>query len=114
VGATQRLESRASVSVSNSIAVMRTIFVFIFVATFFALTYGGFHYWVFLNHLEQARLERRIPLSLLVRRTSIRRMMSSHGAVPNGDSHRLKSMWAFGIFLSLWVVGVTVAIFVCS
>jgi hypothetical protein len=82
----------------------------IFATTFIALTCGAYHYWVFINRLEQARSEGRIPTSLPVRRTSIGWMITSRGVVPNGDGHRLKAMWGFGIFLGVWLVGVTIAI----
>jgi hypothetical protein len=89
---------------------MSTTFALIFAKTFIALTYGGYHYWVFINRLEQARSEGLIPPSLPVQCTSIGWMIASRGVVPNGDCHRLRALWGFGIFLGLWLIGVTVAI----
>ena len=83
---------------------MHTIGIAIWIACAIAFAYGGYHYWAFLQKLEQARMDGRIPVSLQARRMDIVWMIASPGVVPDGAAHRRRAMYGLGAFVGLWFV----------
>jgi hypothetical protein len=67
----------------------------------FAFVYGTYHYWHFIQKLEQARMVGKVPPGLQRRRMAIGWMIASPGVVPSGDGHRRKFMYAFAVFVGL-------------
>jgi hypothetical protein len=83
---------------------MHTVGIAIWTGDAIAIVYGGYHYWAFLQKLEQARMDGKIPAGLQAPRMAIIWMIASPGVVPGGDSHRRKAMCGFGVFVGLWLV----------
>ena len=82
---------------------MHAIGIAIWGAAAIAIIYGGYHYWVFIDKLQQARMDGTVPSTLQSPRMGIVWMIASPGVVPGGGSHRRKAMYAFGAFVGLWL-----------
>ncbi len=50
---------------------MHTIYITIWIAGAIAIVYGGYHYWAFIQKLEKARMEGKIPVNLQAPRMDI-------------------------------------------
>jgi hypothetical protein len=84
----------ATMSIDTVLAAMVT-------GAIFAFVYGGYHYWQFVQKLEQGQMSGMIPPPLQRRRMGIGWMIASPGIVPAGDVHRRKSIYSLAIFVSL-------------
>jgi len=85
-------------------------FVAIWVAGAITLVYGGYHYWIFIDKLERARMGGKIPSTFLGSRMGIVWMIASPDVVPDGASHRRKAIYALSAFACIWLTGVAISI----
>lgn len=83
---------------------MRTIGIAIWIGAAASILFGGYHYWAFLQKLETARVQGKIPNSLLARHLEIGWMIARPGVVPDGDIHRRKAIYGFGASVGLWLI----------
>jgi hypothetical protein len=75
----------------------------IWIGAALAWVYGAYHYWCFINKLEEARMAGKIPASLQRQRMGIVWMIASPGLVPGGDIHRRHSMYAIAAFAGFFI-----------
>src|SRR5438105_1826106 len=65
--------------------------------------YAAYHYWMFYDKFERARMARKIPIGLQRPRMGIEWLIGSPRVVPTAETHRRKFMYAIATFIALWV-----------